>query len=147
MACLAVRFRAICSTHSHKAPQGVCSDGLLAWRCFVIFGKRRWVKWLLTTVLLLDFRSCLRTRSADATLTKLTVISTRRFVEYRIHRYHPLTWISEHGRCPAYASCFLVIGRGVAFLGMVPLCDKYDHDVLSDVQHRVSLLIPCTASG
>jgi hypothetical protein len=28
------------------------SDSVLAWRCYVIFGKRRWLKWTLTVVVL-----------------------------------------------------------------------------------------------
>jgi hypothetical protein len=31
------------------------SDGLLAWRCFVLFGKRPWIKWILTALVSVDF--------------------------------------------------------------------------------------------
>jgi hypothetical protein len=33
-------------------PQCSLSDSVLAWRCFVIFGKRRWLKWTLPTMIL-----------------------------------------------------------------------------------------------
>jgi hypothetical protein len=38
-----------------RCAQGVLSDGLLSWRCYVIFGKRRWMKWLLAVLIVLDF--------------------------------------------------------------------------------------------
>jgi hypothetical protein len=34
------------------------SDGVLAWRCYVIFGKRHWLKWTLTVVVLLLTGMC-----------------------------------------------------------------------------------------
>jgi hypothetical protein len=35
---------------SNHPPQCTLSDSVLAWRCYVIFGKRRWLKWTLTAV-------------------------------------------------------------------------------------------------
>jgi hypothetical protein len=32
--------------------QCALSDSVLAWRCYVIFGKQRWLKWTLTVVVL-----------------------------------------------------------------------------------------------
>jgi hypothetical protein len=34
------------------------SDGVLAWRCYVIFGKRLWLKWTLTIVVLVITSMC-----------------------------------------------------------------------------------------
>jgi hypothetical protein len=34
------------------------SDSVLAWRCYVIFGKRRWLKWTLTIVVLVITSAC-----------------------------------------------------------------------------------------
>jgi hypothetical protein len=35
-------------------PQGLLSDGLLAWRCYVLWGSRRWLKWALTFMVCAD---------------------------------------------------------------------------------------------
>jgi hypothetical protein len=40
---------------SQRCSQGLISDSLLAWRCFVLFGKRPWMKWLLTVMIAFDF--------------------------------------------------------------------------------------------
>jgi hypothetical protein len=41
---------------SQRYSQGVLTDGqLLAWRCFVLFGKRPWMKWTLTALIAVDF--------------------------------------------------------------------------------------------
>jgi hypothetical protein len=35
--------------------QGLLSDGLLAWRAFVIFGRMTWMKWFLIVVISTNF--------------------------------------------------------------------------------------------
>jgi hypothetical protein len=38
-----------------KALQGLMSDGVLGWRCYVIHGRQRWLRWLLSVVVSLNF--------------------------------------------------------------------------------------------
>jgi hypothetical protein len=38
--------------------QCALSDSVLAWRCYVFFGKRRWLKWTLTIVVLVVTGKC-----------------------------------------------------------------------------------------
>jgi hypothetical protein len=58
-----VCMRQYCS-HTHPASchnidlQCSLSDSVLAWRCYVIFGKRRWLKWTLTIVIIFITGAC-----------------------------------------------------------------------------------------
>jgi hypothetical protein len=38
--------------------QCTLSDSVLAWRCYVIFGRQRWLKWTLTIVIPAVTRMC-----------------------------------------------------------------------------------------
>jgi hypothetical protein len=58
--------------------KGVLSDGTLAWRCFVLFGKRPWMKWLLVVLISLDFGKRVHRRnsySSDSPLAGLGSLS------------------------------------------------------------------------
>jgi hypothetical protein len=67
MTCIAVRFiqaqSSVVRLLSHTSLfQGLLSDGLLAWRAFVILGRLSWMKWVLIIVISTNFGTLLNER-------------------------------------------------------------------------------------